>query len=64
MGIGRLRCPVEEKLRVLGRIHRRERERRAQPGVGADEARVDAEARERLAHVRTERIRADGRDDR
>ena len=42
--VGRRRLAVEEQLRLLRRVHGRERERRPQRRVRADEAHVDAEA--------------------
>ena len=50
--VGRSRLAVEDERRIVGRIHRGDRQRRAQRRVRADEARVDAEALERIAHVR------------
>ena len=62
--VGRRRLPVEEQREVVGREDLAEHDRRAQRRVGADPPRVDAEALERLAHERAERVVADLGDDR
>ena len=60
--VRRRRLAVEQQREVVRRVDLAEHHRRAQRRVRADPAVVDAEAAQRAAHVRAERIVADLRD--